>query len=189
MRIGLYLSGKKGFYTLKALTDLSVSSNIAAVAIGRDQGLREDSTKTSGNWRTRGRPIVAEDEISAQDADWRLAVGWRTLLQDTRNLVILHDSLLPKYRGFIPWFRLFARGAGSWLTPFWGDDQDRGDILAQRSLEIEYTITAQEAIDALLPLYAEIVTEIIEYAVRGFTLPHQVAHDFSRMGLSGTRID
>ena len=87
--------------------------------------------------------------------------------------MILHDSLLPKYRGFIPLVSALCAGEPVLgVTAFRAvEDYDRGDILAQRSLEIEYPITAQEAIDALLPLYAEIVTEIIEYAVRGATIP------------------
>ena len=31
-----------------------------------------------------------------------IAAGWRWLLPSTEKLIVLHDSLLPRYRGFNP---------------------------------------------------------------------------------------
>jgi methionyl-tRNA formyltransferase len=97
------------------------------------------------------------------------------MIHGVRNLITLHDSLLPKYRGFAPLPNALIAGERETGVSalFASDNYDAGDIICQRRLEIEYPIKIQEAIRRIVPLYAGIASEICSSLAAGGELPRR----------------
>ena len=98
-----------------------------------------------------------------------MAVGWRWIIEDSSNLIVLHDSLLPKYRGFSPLTNMLVNGEKLiGVTAIMASESyDSGDILLQKRRKIKYPIKLNEAIDLISELYVKIVLEIYEAILKG----------------------
>ena len=98
------------------------------------------------------------------DTTYTIAVSWRWLIRTNSKLIILHDSLLPKYRGFSPLVNCLINSENSvGITAIFADEEyDHGDIIAQKELTIKYPVKIFDVIKELTPLYYEIVKEIID---------------------------
>jgi methionyl-tRNA formyltransferase len=105
--------------------------------------------------------------------DYALAVSWRWMIHGVPNLIALHDSLLPKYRGFAPLPNALINGEREVGVSalFASGEYDRGDIVCQRRLQIEYPIKIHQAIRSIVPLYAAIASEICSALASGAGLP------------------
>lgn len=100
------------------------------------------------------------------------AIGWQYLVrQNPTNLVVLHDSLLPKYRGFSPSVTALVNGEVTHgVTALLAvDEADSGPVVAQEKLTLRYPMTIRQLFEALGPLYAECVSGSIDSAREGFT--------------------
>lgn len=90
-----------------------------------------------------------------------LCISWRYLIPPmiiaalAGNVVIAHDSLLPKFRGFAPLVTAMIVGEKRTGVTFLraGAGTDDGPILWQNEIAIEPTDTIQSMIDKLIPLY------------------------------------
>jgi len=94
-----------------------------------------------------------------------IAVGWKWLEDASHsNIMVFHDSLLPKYRGHNPLVTALINGdAQIGVTAFWADqDIDTGPIVYQKSIDFSYPIAIKEAIKLIGGLYVEIIEQIIE---------------------------
>ena len=104
---------------------------------------------------------------------YKIAIGWRWLINDFSNLVILHDSLLPKYRGFAPLVNSLINGEsfiGVSAISAMGN-YDTGDIIFQERKAIKYPIKIKDAIDIVAGIYADLVIRIIELLKTNSELP------------------
>jgi methionyl-tRNA formyltransferase len=99
----------------------------------------------------------------------KFAIGWRWLISGNADLIVLHDSLLPKYRGFSPVVSALINGDNViGVTALKAEaEYDRGDILLQKSLYIEYPIKISDVIHRLSRLYSSIVKEIYFNYING----------------------
>ena len=98
------------------------------------------------------------------------AISWKWMLEiKMGTLIVLHDSLLPRYRGFNPLVSALINGDRQiGVTALYaGKDFDTGDIIAQKSAEITYPIRIQRAIDIISDLYSELVNEITAKILAG----------------------
>lgn len=95
---------------------------------------------------------------------YAFAVGWRWMLSDVPKLIITHDSLLPKYRGFAPLVNALVNGEKKvGVTIFIANGRyDEGEVLGQRSLDVTYPLKIQDAIAGIIPLYAGLITDVID---------------------------
>ena len=104
---------------------------------------------------------------------YAVAVSWRWLinLSDTQ-LIVLHDSLLPKYRGFNPLVSCLINGEKKIgvTALFAADDYDTGDIIAQSLREISYPIKIERAIELIQDNYSELASEIAGTIANGLKL-------------------
>ncbi len=94
-----------------------------------------------------------------------LAVGWRWMIEhDATKLVVFHDSLLPRYRGFNPLVSCLINGERKiGVTALLGATRyDAGDILAQSASTIEYPIKIADAIDCVRADYKATAVEVLE---------------------------
>lgn len=105
----------------------------------------------------------AEREICGElRPDLILVVGWRTMI--AREVVEfprfgclgVHDSLLPRGRGFAPtnWTIITGADRGGVTLFHMADDVDAGDIVGQREIEVTPRMTAPQ-------LYARVIEETV----------------------------
>ena len=103
------------------------------------------------------------------------AVGWRYLLPVKINetalhgLIVFHDSLLPKYRGFSPTPTAIMCGEKKiGVTALKASDQaDRGDIILQMEMKIEEEDYIADIIKKQCVIYAEMLMEILRKVKEG----------------------
>lgn len=145
-------------------------SLIDCVVVGRDNNVKNDYSKEiielcifhNIQYIAREnffiKPAIAINLIA-------IAVGWRWLIQDVyEKIIVFHDSILPKYRGFNPLVTALLNkdrsiGVSVILA---GEDFDCGNILAQKTIPIQYPITIAEAIEKIGELYSILTKKIFE---------------------------
>jgi methionyl-tRNA formyltransferase len=94
---------------------------------------------------------------------YSFAISWRWLI-DVPNLIVLHDSLLPRYRGFAPLVSALINGDKKiGVTALFANKEfDQGDIIAQMATEIDYPIKINQAIKVVASLYTQITLDIVK---------------------------
>ncbi len=168
--ITLFLMGYKGYHVLRdavgvfqhlfkeviVARDPNVSNDYFAeiVALCNEVGLR---------WieRSSARPV---------GTGYAVAISWRWLIDlPPHRLIIFHDSLLPRYRGFNPLVSYLINGETNiGVTALFGaDEYDRGDIIAQASVEIDYPIKIARAIELITNKYQVLAREIFATIANG----------------------
>jgi methionyl-tRNA formyltransferase len=77
--------------------------------------------------------------------------------------------LLPRYRGFAPLVSALINGDKELgVTALYANEKfDRGDIIAQKCIEISYPMRISEAITVISDLYVDIVLDIVSNILRG----------------------
>ncbi len=150
-RISLYVMTKKGLEVLQRIISVN-KSLISTVVIGRDLNVADD-------YSTEILSLCVNNEIKyfirgshpkAPDYEYIFAISWRWMINHPNNkLIIFHDSLLPKYRGFAPLVNMLINGEREiGVSAIWGaSEYDRGDLIAQKSSVIEYPLKIAEAIE------------------------------------------
>jgi len=163
--IVLYLMNEKGKKTLEKLCQEFYPQIISAVICSRDSKLKND-------YYDEIKKICYESEINfldrsedrgAYSKDYRIAVGWRWMIPSMKNLIIFHDSLIPKYRGFAPLVNALLNGESEiGVTALFASDRfDQGDVIAQKRLPIEYPIKISDAISKIALLYQELAVTVV----------------------------
>jgi methionyl-tRNA formyltransferase len=165
MSLTLYLLNKKGFRVLNALVASSeYLRNIDLIVGAKDKGSKEDYYYEIRKLCDKHdiRHIERGDKLPLK-SKFTFAIGWRWLINDWENLIVLHDSYLPKYRGFSPIVNMLINGENYvGATAIWASEKmDEGDIILQKKKEINYPTKIENAIDLVAELYAEIVLELM----------------------------
>lgn len=172
MNFGFFLLGEKGLYVLDKFISTLKPSNVAYVVVGKDPNVEHDFYKEISSLCSQNNISLYErNETFSHNAKYNFAIGWKWLL-DEANLIVLHDSLLPKYRGFAPLVNMLINGEEKiGVTALRAsNDYDRGDIISQKSVEIDYPIKIKDAISLILPLYSDLVLEISKQILSGQAL-------------------
>lgn len=173
MKVLIFSLGAKGFSVVKALVESSAVPSIYCV-IGQDNGVDNDFSaelaaycedqKIEYCWR---KDAVFDQE----DYDLFLAIGWRWMVRGVpqEKLIVFHDSLLPKYRGFAPLVNaLINREKIVGVTALLGaEEYDRGNILLQKGLDIHYPTCISREIHRISILYADLAVELFAKLSRG----------------------
>lgn len=189
-KIVLYLLGQKGLAVLKALIGQFGSAPIAAVVGARDSGVLADRFEDILNCCREHKVLHLEksERTEVPSAQYSLAVGWRWMIQDGSSLIVLHDGLLPRYRGFAPLVNALIRGERHLgVTAFYASKEyDAGPIIAQQSVEASYPLRVQDAIELILPCYQNLATGIVEQLLND-TRPKATPQDESQVTYSPWR--
>lgn len=166
MKVLIFSLGIKGFNVVKALFESKIPLSICCV-IGEDSGVVDDfSLKLIAYCRRHGikHCLRNNSEHDADEYDYFLAIGWRWIIGDIppNKLIIFHDSLLPKYRGFAPLVNaLLKRERVTGVTALLGaDEYDKGNILFQKTMEISYPTTIEKEILRISFAYADLALEL-----------------------------
>lgn len=177
MKFGFFLMTQKGFDVLNSLIKCQQTQFIDFICIGKDTNLEEDySDKIKDLCEIHSITYFFKGSLSekALNSDFYIAISWRWLL-DIPNLIIIHDSILPKYRGFAPLVNMLINGENEIgvTALFASNEYDKGEIIAQEKIAIQYPITISEAIDIVGNLYVNLVNQIINQGMSNSFQPKQ----------------
>jgi methionyl-tRNA formyltransferase len=159
-KINFYLLNEKGYSVINKFLNVYNSENIGFVVIGKDSNIKNDYSKEIEKICIKNniKFYYRNDKIPTNN-DYTFAIGWRWIIKECENLVVLHDSILPKYRGFAPLVNSLINGEKHLgvTALFASEEYDKGNIIYQKSIEIDYPIKINEAIKKVSSLYEDIV--------------------------------
>jgi methionyl-tRNA formyltransferase len=162
--ITLYLMNRKGWSVLSAVVDAFGPEAVNAVVTARDSGMAKDYHEEIVSFCKKNN-IQVYDRIYPEIpvSKYKIAIGWRWMIRDDKNLIVLHDSLLPRYRGFAPLVNALINGEQQCgvTALFASGEYDRGDIIDQLSIPISYPVKIAEMIEMVSSLYEKIVVGIV----------------------------
>ncbi|ENM5933266.1 methionyl-tRNA formyltransferase [Vibrio mimicus] len=162
--IVLNLMTEKGFEVLKTISHFK--NLIAFVIIGKDASVNDDYSE-------KIRTLCIDNNIDFYYREnqpkidkniYVIAVSWRWMIKHPKNkLIVFHDSILPKYRGFAPLVNMLINGEKEIGVSaiFGADEYDRGEIIAQKRTAIVYPIKIQEAIQINNENFKSLILEVV----------------------------
>lgn len=163
-KLTMFLMTEKGLELLKAVHQ-RFGSIIGCVVVGSDASLQNDhADDIIALCQSVGLPWVRRADHSHVTTEYALAISWRWLIRHpTNKLVVFHDSLLPRYRGFAPLINALINGEPEvGVTAIFGaDDFDTGDVIAQSSVKISYPITIRTAIGKVNQCYLDCAETVL----------------------------
>ncbi|MBL7899343.1 MAG: hypothetical protein JNJ99_12470 [Crocinitomicaceae bacterium] len=166
MRIGLYLMTEKGYEVLKVILEKKFKEMIAFVCVGTDRHVQNDFSGEIRKLCDHEKILILEREDRSEkmaNCDLRIAVSWRWMIESEPNkLIVLHDSLLPRLRGFSPLVTaMINQDSHVGVTAIFAEEGfDRGPVILQKKLQLNYPIKIHQVINQIIPLYSEIIVEI-----------------------------
>jgi methionyl-tRNA formyltransferase len=160
-KISLFAMTAKGLAVLKSLLSEFGPTALEYVVTAHDKAVAFDGADEIRRLASEaGIPVYLRPDAPQASACAALTVSWRWLIPSTaaQKLVVFHDSLLPKYRGFAPLVSALVNGEERiGVTALLAcDEYDKGPILAQESVSIAYPITIDRAITAIVPCYEKL---------------------------------
>ncbi len=174
--IAMYLMNQKGYYVLDKYLKHFGPSKMEAVISSPDPGMDKDFfSEIRDLCRIYDIKFYCRNEKPDLKAKYLFAIGWRWLIKDCDNLIIFHDSLLPKYRGFAPLVSsLINKEEYIGVTAlFASSEYDEGDIIAQEAVKIKYPIKIAVAIEKIQEIYFSLVKKIAENILSAQKLARQ----------------
>jgi len=166
-RLGLYLMSAKGLAVIEQLLERYGTERIAYVVAAPDPAVEYDGYHDIVSVVNKANiKLFSRNEKVPHPANWLLAVSWRWIIkkEPCQKIIVFHDSLLPRYRGFAPVVTALINGDSTiGVTALLASEEyDCGPIIGQKKARICYPITISQAIAHLLPCYRELATEIAE---------------------------
>lgn len=164
-KIVLYLMSKKGLEILKCAIRMH-HQKIHYIVVARDASIKEDYFEEMVQLAGSNNITCYQrgDEPELETDVFALAISWRWMIRhDQKKLIVFHDSILPKFRGFAPLVNMLIKGEGEiGVSAICGaSEYDRGDIIAQSSIKISYPIKISEAIDKNIENYEILFKRIV----------------------------
>jgi methionyl-tRNA formyltransferase len=162
--INLYLLGEKGYLSLKSINSIFLSL-IQCVIIGKDKNILNDYSSDIIKYCEEKRLnfIIQNKTLENNIVKYSIAIGWRWLIKDKSKLIVFHDSILPRLRGFNPLVTSLLNGDNEiGVTVLYGsDDFDRGELIIQKKININYPLKIKVAIESVSFLYGEAMNELL----------------------------
>jgi methionyl-tRNA formyltransferase len=165
MTAGFYLMNFKGFHVLKALISSFDASFIEGVVTSRDPNTKDDySDQIISTCKNAGINVFLRREPHELHSSFLFAIGWRWLIStsEDQKLIVLHDSILPKNRGFNPLVTNLINGDKEiGVTAFLSSPKyDCGPIIGQKMFSISYPLKIKQAIEIVSKGYVSLVCDI-----------------------------
>lgn len=183
-RIALFIATEKGFCCLQQAIDKGYGKNIEFVVSFKEVNVKkswdEDIFNVCQNagidfymWKDIKNNLA--ERYQYYGINLAFAIGWKYLIPIEVNkifdykLIIFHDSLLPRYRGFAPTPTAIMRGEKEiGVTALYASDViDGGDIILQKTLYVGEEEYISEIIKKQSKIYAEMMLDIIDKAEIG----------------------
>jgi methionyl-tRNA formyltransferase len=171
MAISIYCLGIKAFIALEKL-DKNFHSHINTLVIGRDYHITNDYSEEIKGFAIKNNiHFVFRNQGDTENfnSTHHIALGWKWLirLESWQKLYVIHDSLLPQYRGFNPLVTALINGDEEiGATSFFADnkysnDYDTGLIIQQKSFAVNYPCKISLAIVKMADLYADLLLNLV----------------------------
>lgn len=167
--ITLFLMTKKGYYVLNSIINNGYSSLIDLVVLSRDESVKNDYFDELAALCNTNNVKWTIDKNSNITSAYAFAVSWRWIINSkSTKLIVLHDSILPKYRGFAPLINMLINGEKriGVTALFAASEYDRGEIIDQRAIDITYPIKILDAIELISNLYVDLITGILKKIIQ-----------------------
>lgn len=146
----------------------------ALIVIGNDQSLHNDyEAELIDLCRKKKLPYIKRLDFKAVETEYALAISWRWLIDHPQDkLIVFHDSVLPKYRGFAPLINSLINGEVEMGVSaiFGASEFDTGAIITQSKSSIHYPIKIAEAIDCINHNYLECANYVLSALMEGLPL-------------------
>lgn len=177
MKIFLFLGARRGYAVLQKL--LEVKADIAGIlCLVEDPHEEQFHPRMAAMANERSIPLFFSSDVKPSDyqavieqlkPDLAFAIGWRYMINKEAyslpplGTLIIHDSLLPKYRGFAPMNWAIIKGEKeTGVTLFHiADGVDCGPIVDQMSTPIDENDTAKTVDERIIKLYQEIMVKCL----------------------------
>ena len=175
----LFLATKKGFYALEKIVESGFKKNVGMVITFVEKDVEKSYDKDIEMiCRKEGIKFLIWNEakynltqyIKYEKITSAVAIGWKYLidlginnvLED--NLIVFHDSLLPKYRGFAPTPTAIMCGESriGVSVIFATETVDEGDIILQQDMIVEESQYINEIIERQGELYSELLLKVFK---------------------------
>lgn len=161
-------------HVLKRLEEEFGKDSIESVISDRDKNVLEDYFEEIQSFCfEKSIPFFKRSEALKDSECYAFTVGWRYLILNHEKLIVFHDSLLPRYRGFNPLVTALINGDNEiGVTAIFANaDYDCGDIIEQRRVLVEYPIKIFVAISKIKSLYSDIAVYIMKKIIDGHHIP------------------
>ena len=167
----------KGLKSIEAIIEEFGPEIIDMVITAEDKNVQKDYYKEikelcdANNISVR---LNNNDTIHPILTEYTFAIGWKWMLKiPAGKIIVLHDSLLPQYRGFAPLVTALMNGDTTLgVTAFIANDKpDEGSEICQSSINISYPITIKEVTEEIIICYTEIMLQIVGWIDRGAVIP------------------
>lgn len=163
-RIKIFASGLKGLRTIQGIRD---KTEHVFVIIGKDDNVKNDfSVEIEEICKKEGVQYSHDLKDDGYEFGLAIAAGWQRMIHDIPSsaLIVFHDSLLPKYRGFNPLVTaLLNKDEFIGVTAlFAADKYDCGDIVYQLKVFVDYPILIADAINKISDLYYDLATKVYD---------------------------
>lgn len=173
-KLTLFLMSQKGFEALEHFIALFGAGPISFVVGSTDPNIQKDYYKEIRELcKKHSIQFIDRKEKFSIDTAYTIAISWRWLIPlGQSKLIVMHDSLLPKYRGFAPLVNCLVNGEKKIgvTALFASEEYDKGDIIAQQSANITYPVKISEAIDIAAGCYKKLIEKVGKKIISGKSL-------------------
>jgi methionyl-tRNA formyltransferase len=169
--ITLFLLGKKGFETLTKLEELNLF-NVSKVIIGTDKNVAEDYSREIEFFCLKNSIEHSKSpKENLFNTKYAIAIGWKRLINyhSGQKLIVFHDSILPRLRGFNPLVTALINGDKEVgvTAIFASEEYDKGDIIDIEKIKINYPLKIEKAIKLISECYSILGNRIISKLNKG----------------------
>ncbi|MEO6613341.1 MAG: formyltransferase family protein [Chitinophagaceae bacterium] len=163
--VSFFLMSHKGLSVLKSAVEDFGASFIDNVITSTNKNVKEDYCEDILSFcRSKKIKVYLKEDKFEIKTQYAFAIGWRWLIPDADKykLIVLHDSLLPRNRGFNPLVTSLVNGDTKiGITAlFSADKYDCGPIIDQEVFDIQYPCKIQRAIEIITDGYIRLVKRI-----------------------------
>ncbi len=160
--------GKKGLTCLESILDTS-AVELKFVVYATDRNVEKDYADEiialCKKYNILHYNRNTFDETKLNTVSYYIAISWRWLINSNlEKLIVFHDSILPRYRGFNPLVTALINGDSEiGVTAIFANKEfDKGDIIGVKKTIINYPIKINEAIEKISVCYQDLLNEIIQ---------------------------
>lgn len=178
-KIGLFLMNEKGYSVLKRLCEQGYAKQIKFVESRENLSVKKDFYKEIKDLSDDNNIpffMTRTSDVILHEIEYGIAIGWRWIITGIKKLIIIHDSLLPKYRGFSPVVNALINGEEIiGATALWAKKEyDKGNIIFQKKIDINYPVKIQQVIEKLCDVYIDIVFDLFDNISNSASLPSKL---------------
>lgn len=172
-QFALYIMTLKGFESLHAIINNNQKDLLSYVVYGEDKNVQNDYSKEIIDLcKLHNIKFFNKNQIDySLKFNYLITISWRWLIKNENEIpiIVLHDSLLPKYRGFAPLTCCLINGDNKLgVTAIVATEEyDKGPIISQEVIEIVYPIKIEEAIEKITSCYSKLIVNIFNTIKQG----------------------